>query len=193
MFIDSPDDPRIADLILRQRAHRSVRPPVEQIVVPAIGQESVWSYPRPPRVEPAAESIEIRCGGSLIAATTKALRVLETAGAPVYYIADADIAPGIIRKTTEWGLCEWKGVYYYCDLVLGGDVVRQAGWTFPKPLTDLGCGYEALAGRYAFYPSKVACFLGGERAQPQPGGFYGGWVTSRVTGPFKGARGSEGW
>jgi uncharacterized protein (DUF427 family) len=193
MFLKSPDDPRIAELIVRSRAHARLRPPANQIAVPGIGQESVWDYPRPPRVEPVTQSVEIRFKDSLIAATTQALRVLETSGAPAFYISESDIAPGIIRKTPEWGLCEWKGIYYFSDLVIGNDVVSKAGWTFPKPLTDLGCGYEALAGRYAFYPSKVECYLAGERARPQPGGYYGGWVTSRVTGPFKGAPGSENW
>jgi uncharacterized protein (DUF427 family) len=179
--------------ILAARAHWSDRPPAVRIVKPGPGQESVWDYPRPPRVEALDARVTVALGGATIADTRDAVRVLETAGAPVPYVPAGDIVEGELRRTREWGLCEWKGVYFYCDLVLAGRLLRRVGWTFPDPLDDLGCGYDVLRDRFAFYPALLECAIDGERVLPQPGRFYGGWVTSNITGPMKGEPGSEGW
>ena len=131
--------------------------------------------------------------GTLLVATHDALRVIETSGAPTIYVAMHALLAGELRRTAEWTLCEWKGVHYYYDVVLRQGVAERAGWSFPEPFTDLGREYERLRDRIAFYPGRLVCTIGNERARPQPGGYYGGWITSRVVGPFKGVADSESW
>lgn len=157
---------------------------------PAPGQESVWDYPRPPRVEPVQERITIRLGGELIADTRDAVRVLETSHPPVYYVPIADFIPGALVDASGSSFCEFKGAARYFD-VRSGDVVRPgAAWNYPHPAP----GYGALTDRVAVYAAQMdECTVGDEVAVPQPGGFYGGWVTSAVVGPFKGVPGSMGW
>ena len=152
--------------------------------------ESVWDYPRPPRVEPASSRIRVELGGETIADTTRAHRVLETSHPPVYYLRIADFVPGTVVPTTGSSFCEFKGSARYLS-VRGGDVVaHRAAWNYPSPEP----GFEALADRVAVYArAMVACTVDGERVEPQPGAFYGGWITSAVAGPFKGGPGSSGW
>ncbi|MBQ3357299.1 MAG: DUF427 domain-containing protein [Microbacterium sp.] len=159
-------------------------------VTPAPGQESVWDYPRPPRVEPVTERVTIRLGGELIADTHRAMRVLETSHPPVYYVPIADFAPGALTDAPGSSFCEFKGAARYLD-VRGGGVVREgAAWNYPAPTR----GFEALADRVAVYAGPMdECTVGGVVVVPQPGGFYGGWITSSVVGPFKGVPGSMGW
>lgn len=159
-------------------------------LTPAPGQESVWDYPRPPRVEPVTERVTIRLGGELIADTHRAMRVLETSHPPVYYVPIADFAPGALTDAPGSSFCEFKGAARYLD-VRGGGVVREgAAWNYPDPSR----GFEALADRVAVYAGTMdECTVGGEVVVPQPGGFYGGWITSSVVGPFKGLPGSMGW
>ncbi|WEK59651.1 MAG: DUF427 domain-containing protein [Candidatus Microbacterium colombiense] len=159
-------------------------------VVPAPGQESVWDYPRPPRVEPVAERITIRLGGELIADTDGAVRVLETSHPPVYYVPIADFVQGALADSPGTSFCEFKGSARYFD-VRSGDLVRSgAAWTYPHPEP----GFETLADKVAVYAGQMdECTVGHEVVSPQPGGFYGGWVTSSVVGPFKGGPGSMGW
>jgi uncharacterized protein (DUF427 family) len=159
-------------------------------IAPALGQESVWDYPRPPRVEPVAERITIRLGGDLIADTRGAMRVLETSHPPVYYLPIADFVPGALVDAPGGSFCEFKGAARYFD-VRGGDTLRRgAAWNYPHPSP----GYEILTDRVAVYAAQMdECTVGDEIAVPQPGGFYGGWVTSSVVGPFKGIPGSQGW
>ncbi|KPF79324.1 hypothetical protein IP88_02075 [alpha proteobacterium AAP81b] len=157
------------------------------------GEESVWDYPRPPLVRRGDERLRVVLDGAVIAATDRPIWVCETAGAPVPYFAPADVAATLVANA-NLSLCEWKGVAVGHDLLLpGGGRVRDAAWTYPDPLDDLGCGFAALAGHFAFYPAKFACFVGDERARPQPGGFYGGWVTERIKGPIKGGPGTGHW
>ncbi|WP_144714305.1 DUF427 domain-containing protein [Curtobacterium pusillum] len=154
---------------------------------PAPGQESVWDYPRPPAVEPVAERVVVRLGGVVIADTTDAVRVLETSHPPVYYLpmADLDIVPA-----EGSSMCEFKGRARYFDVVGGGVVAARAAWNYPTPEP----GYEVLRDRVAIYPSAMdSCEVGGEVVQAQEGDFYGGWITSRVVGPFKGGAGTLGW
>jgi len=154
------------------------------------GQESVWDYPRPPRVDPSTELVEVHLGGGVIARSTASLRVLETSHPPTYYLPASAFAPGALRPTTGHTSCEWKGQASYVDLVTPAATAPRAGWSYPEPIA----GFEALVDHVAVMPSLVdACFVDGERVVPQEGGFYGGWVTSRVVGPFKGVPGSWGW
>lgn len=170
------------------RVVRSQRP--DHIETPGPGQESVWDYPRPPRLEPVAAVVRVEADGQLIAETTDAMRVCETAGAPVYYIPPPAIADGFLEpSTSNPSVCEWKGPARYWDVRHGGTLTRDAGWSYPDPFP----GFEEIRDFVGFYPAKVACFVGGERVEPQPGGFYGGWVTANLVGPIKGAPGSEGW
>lgn len=158
---------------------------------PGPGQESVWDYPRPPRVEPATRLVTIWFAGEIVTRTDRALRVLETAGAPTYYIPAEDIRLDLLRPAAGRGTwCEWKGSAAYFDLVLGDAVSEHAAWTYPRPSPS----YRQLADHYSFYPAATdGCYLDDEPVRPQPGGFYGGWVTDDIVGPIKGEAGTEHW
>lgn len=140
--------------------------------------ESVWDYPRPPRVEPAGRRIRVVLGGETIVDTTRAQRVLETSHPPVYYIPFEDVRAGALEpaggRTT---FCEWKGTASYYDVVGGGKHADRAAWTYPDPFA----GFEVIRDAIAFYPAAMdACYVDDELVAPQPGGFYGGWITSDV-------------
>ena len=153
-------------------------------------QESVWDYPRPPRVEPVSEHITVTHAGDELASTNQSVRVLETSHPPTYYIPIADFAEGVLVPVDGQTYCEFKGAASYFDLVVGNERVPRAAWTFKNPTK----GFEALSGRVALYASKVdQCRVGEEVVQAQEGDFYGGWITSRIVGPFKGAPGTLGW
>ena len=157
---------------------------------PGPGQESVWDYPRPPALRPSTESIQVILGGVEICTTQHAYAVLETSHPPTYYLPRSAFAPGSLRPAAGHSLCEWKGQASYLDLVGGDEVASQAGWFYPSPTP----AFAALADHIALYPGAMgACVVDGERVEPQPGGFYGGWVTSKVSGPFKGGPSSMGW
>jgi uncharacterized protein (DUF427 family) len=152
--------------------------------------ESVWDYPRPPRVERSGERIEVELGGVVVARTTGSSRVLETSHPPTYYLPADAFRPGVLRPAAGSSWCEWKGAASYYDLVAGETVARRAAWTYAAPTA----GFEAIAGAVAVMPGAVdRCTVDGEVVVPQAGGFYGGWITSRVTGPFKGGPGTSGW
>jgi uncharacterized protein (DUF427 family) len=158
--------------------------------VPGPGQESVWDYPRPPRLEAVDVTITVELGGQTVARTTEAWRVLETSHPPTYYLPQTAFADGILRPATGSSWCEWKGQARYFDLVTTERTAARAGWTYPRPTP----GFEPLAGAVAVMASAVdRCTVNGEAVTPQPGGFYGGWITSSVAGPFKGIPGSMGW
>lgn len=159
--------------------------------VPGPGQESAWAYPRPPRVEPSGEHVVVELGGLVVCDTRRALRVLETSHPPSYYLPVDDWQDGALVPTPGRSVCEFKGVASYLTVV-GGDGRREvaAAWTYPEPWA----GFEALAGAVAVYPGRMdRCLVDGESVRPQEGGFYGGWITDRVVGPFKGGPGSHGW
>ncbi len=166
------------------------RPTPEQ---PGPGQESVWDYPRPPRLERVDVRIEVVLGGIRVAETDCALRVLETSHPPTYYLPRSSFADGALRQVAGGSLCEWKGQAAYLDLVGGasGEVVApRAAWCYPTPTRD----FAGIVDHVALYPGAVdRCTVDGEVVRPQPGGFYGGWVTSRVVGPFKGDPGTMSW
>jgi len=159
-------------------------------MVPGPGQESVWDYPRPPRVEPTAEHVVIRFGGRVVADSRDAARVLETSHPPVYYLPRVDFVQGVLVEAPGSSLCEFKGTGRYLDLCVLSEVARRAAWFYPEPWP----GYERLRDLVALYPGATdSCQVDGEYVTPQEGGFYGGWITSRVVGPFKGGPGTLGW
>ena len=154
------------------------------------GQESVWDYPRPPRVEPTGEHVVVRLGGQVVAETDRALRVLETSHPPTYYLPVHDFAVGSLEAGQGSSWCEYKGAAAYLDLVAGAVRASSAAWTYPRPSP----GYELLTDHVAVYPGRVdEVTVDDERVRPQAGGFYGGWITDRVVGPFKGGPGTAGW
>ncbi|MBF4161065.1 DUF427 domain-containing protein [Nocardioides acrostichi] len=162
-------------------------------IAPGPGQESVWDYPRPPRLERTDERIEIVLGGTSIATTSDGWRVLETSHPPTYYLPSSAFAPGVLRPTFGSSHCEWKGAASYFDLAAAEDgpvLAERAAWTYPDPTP----AFADLAGAVSVMPAAVeAAYVDGERVRPQEGGFYGGWITDRVVGPFKGVPGSWGW
>jgi uncharacterized protein (DUF427 family) len=157
---------------------------------PQPGQESVWDYPRPPRVEPVSKRIRVVFSGETIADTQRAYRVLETSHPPVYYIPPEDVRMAYFIKTSRWTVCEFKGAATYWTIRINRTVADNAAWSYATPSP----GYEAIKNYVAFYASKMdACYVDDEQAMPQEGDFYGGWITSDIVGPFKGAPGTWGW
>ena len=154
------------------------------------GQESVWAYPRPAIAEPCARRIQVLHGDESLADTVRSVRTLETSHPPTYYIPREAVADGVLRPSARRSLCEWKGQASYFDVYAGGEVFADAAWSYAHPTAP----FAMIAGHVAFYPAPFdACLVDGERAAPQPGGFYGGWITSREAGPFKGVPGSRLW
>lgn len=159
-------------------------------IIPRDGQESVWDYPRPPRVETTSERVVVTLGGQTIVDTTAALRVLETSHPPVYYLPRTAFAPGSLEPAAGSSFCEYKGMAGYLSIRGGSAVADRAGWFYPEPSP----GFENLVDYVALYPGAMdSCEVDGETVLAQEGGFYGGWITSRVVGPFKGQPGSFGW
>jgi uncharacterized protein (DUF427 family) len=154
------------------------------------GQESVWSYPRPPRLERANAHLKVVLGGVTIAETNDAFRVLETSHPPNYYFPPSDVLEGALAATKGATFCEFKGRASYWTATGGERVETEAAWSYASPSPS----FAPIRDHYAFYASRMdACYVDGELVVPQPGGFYGGWITSRVAGPFKGIPGSRGW
>ena len=156
----------------------------------APGQESVWDYPRPPRLELTTRHIRVVFNGVTVAETRRALRVLETSHPPVYYLQPEDIRAEYLRPGTSGSFCEWKGAARYYTLQVGERRAENAAWYYPNPTPD----FAALRNYVAFYAAPMdGCFVDDQRVRPQPGNFYGGWITDDVVGPFKGEPGSMGW
>jgi uncharacterized protein (DUF427 family) len=152
--------------------------------------ESVWDYPRPPRVEPSTEHVVVEHAGRVLVDTSTSYRVLETSHPPTYYLPRDAFAAGVLRPADGRSWCEWKGHASYLDLVVGDQVLAGAAWTYADPSP----GFEDLRDHVALYPGRVdRCTVDDEVVRAQPGDFYGGWITSRVTGPFKGGPGTRGW
>lgn len=155
-------------------------------IEPGPGQESVWDYPRPPIVSWYSGRVRVVHGGVTIADTTKALRVLETSQPPAFYLPPTDVAVELLQRSSATTWCEWKGAANYWDLA----DVSGVAWSYEQPVAD----FAAITDHLAFYAQKVdECWVDEERVLPNPGTFYGGWITSSVVGPFKGAPGSQGW
>jgi uncharacterized protein (DUF427 family) len=158
--------------------------------IPKPGQESVWDYPRPPRLEEFDGTITIELGGQCIASTRRAWRVLETSHPPTYYLPRTAFVVGTLRPVSGSSWCEWKGQAGYFDLVTPTRVAPKAAWTYSEPTA----GFTAIAGAVAVMAALVdRCTVNGDDVTPQPGGFYGGWINNWVVGPFKGVPGSMGW
>ena len=152
--------------------------------------ESVWDYPRPPRVEPSTRRIRVVLGGVTVADTTRAVRVLETSHPPGYYIPPEDVRREYLRPSRRHTFCEFKGQASYYDLAVGERVVRDAAWYYADPAP----GFGVIRDHLAFYPGRVdACFVDEEQVVAQAGDFYGGWLTADIVGPFKGGPGTAGW
>jgi uncharacterized protein (DUF427 family) len=161
-----------------------------QRTTPGPDQESVWDYPRPPRLEPVSASIRVVFNGTTIAETDRALRILETSHPPTYYIPPEDVATEFLTREDRSTHCEWKGRSQYYTVTVGDRTAPHAAWNYPSPNEQ----YAALKDHFAFYASKMdACYVGDEEAHAQKGDFYGGWITSDIVGPFKGGPGSIGW
>jgi uncharacterized protein (DUF427 family) len=153
-------------------------------------KESVWDYPRPPRVERDQRSVRVIVNDVTVAASHSSFRVLETSHPPVYYIPPDDVRKDCVQPSPRRTLCEFKGIAHYWNVRVGPREIRDAAWTYPSP----NIGFEIIRDCFAFYPGLMdACYVGNERVQPQPGDFYGGWVTSDIVGPFKGGPGTKGW
>ena len=154
------------------------------------GQESVWDYPRPPRLEPCTRRIRVEFAGVTVADTTHAFRVLETSHPPNYYVPADDVLDGCLDRTQRSSYCEWKGMAHYFDLAVGDRVAPDAAWGYHTP----NRAFTRIADYVAFYPALVdRCLVDDEVVAPQPGGYYGGWVSADLIGPFKGDPGSHGW
>jgi uncharacterized protein (DUF427 family) len=183
----TPSPEALAAARAQWRWRGDVRPPFA--VTPGPGQVSVWDFLRPPRIEIDDRLIVIRWGGLEVARTRRAVRVLETAHPPSFYLPWDDVNAALLQPARGSSYCEWKGPASYWSLVDGRRTLPRVAWSYPQPLA----GAEALARCVAFYPAQLECTVGGAAVTPQPGGFYGGWITPELTGPFKGEAGSEGW
>jgi uncharacterized protein (DUF427 family) len=159
-------------------------------ITPEPGQESVWDYPRPPRLEETTKHIRVIFNGIAIADTRRAKRVLETSHPPCYYIPPEDIKLEHLSKTGRKSFCEWKGMAGYADVVVGDKRAANAAWYYPQPTPE----FASIKDHVSFYASKMdACYVDDELVQSQPGDFYGGWITNDIVGPFKGGAGTMGW
>ncbi len=159
-------------------------------IVPGPGQESVWDYPRPPRLEPSSKRIQVVFNQVTIADSQQTQRVLETSHPPVYYIPPEDILMKYLQVNPNQSFCEWKGKAGYYNVVVGDKQTVGAAWFYPHPTA----AFSKIKNYVAFYPSKMdVCYVDGEKVQSQPGDFYGGWITKDIVGPFKGSPGTWGW
>lgn len=158
-------------------------------ITPGPGQESVWAYPRPPRIDKAQRRVRVEVDGVIVVDAPQAIRVLETSHPPTYYVAPEYVDPTCLEAAGGGSFCEWKGVASYFDVIGGGERIVRGAWCYPDPSEP----FAALADHLAFYPALVDCFVDDERVRPQPGRFYGGWITNDVVGPFKGEPGTRFW
>lgn len=163
------------------------RPPFA--IDPGPGEESVWDYPRPPRLELDSRQVRVLCRDTVVAESSRAIRVLETAGPPVFYLPPEDARTEHLVRVESTSLCEWKGTTSYWSLSVEGIEVPNVAWSYEQPFT----GFAVIQGYLSFYPGKLECYVGEHRVLPQAGGFYGGWVTPEIIGPFKGEPGTSDW
>jgi uncharacterized protein (DUF427 family) len=163
--------------------------PAEGTAANGLPRESVWDYPRPPEIRPEPRLVTVSFGGGEIARSERAVKVCETAGPPVVYLPPDDVDHEALAPARGETFCEWKGSASYYDVIAGEHVTERAAWAYRSPTEP----FASIRDWVAFYPAKVECRLGGERVEPQPGDFYGGWVTAEIAGPFKGIPESLGW
>ncbi|MGF1490955.1 MAG: DUF427 domain-containing protein [Microcoleaceae cyanobacterium] len=159
-------------------------------IPPAPGQESVWDYPRPPRLEDSSKQVQIVFNQVVIAETQRAKRVLETSHPPGYYLPPEDVKLEYFTQTSKTSWCEWKGQANYYTIQVGDQQAVNVAWYYPDPTER----FLSLKNYIAVYPSRMeACYIDGEKVQAQAGDFYGGWITQDIVGPFKGGPGTWGW
>ncbi|MGB5304753.1 MAG: DUF427 domain-containing protein [Gammaproteobacteria bacterium] len=171
-----------------QWRHRGQTRP-DGAIEPAPDQESVWDYPRPPAIVNDTRLIQVKLDNILIATTRTAKRILETASPPTFYLPPEAVQADCLQPDPETSFCEWKGKAIYFSVCAGQQCVRNAAWSYPEPFPE----FAAIRDYLAFYPSRLACYVDGERVRAQAGGFYGGWITAGIVGPFKGEPGTSGW
>lgn len=172
----------------RWRSAARVRP--QWMAEPGPDQQSVWDYPRPPRIEHVEQELRVEFADLVIARTRRGVRICETSSPPAYYFPPDDVRRDLLMSEARTTVCEWKGVASYWSVRVGDRHAEQAVWAYPVPWR----GFEAIGHYFAFNASLMdACHVGGERVRPQPGDYYGGWITSDLVGPFKGAPGTEHW
>ena len=178
-----------ADVLAARRKwrYRGTQRPPFALPVPS-GCESVWDYPRPPRICADARHVRVLAGDVVLADSTRAVRVLETASPPTFYLPPEDVRIDLLTPSERRTFCEWKGWAEEFDVALPPKQ-RGVAWRYPDTFPE----FAAIAGYFSFYPAQVQCMVGDELVRPQPGGYYGGWVTSELVGPFKGEAGSEPW
>jgi uncharacterized protein (DUF427 family) len=155
---------------------------------PKTGQESVWDYPRPPELDLDQRIIVVKLNNLIIAETTNAIRILETASPPTVYIPAIDVDLELLQNVGGSSMCEWKGNATYWDVVVNEKRIPKAAWSYEDPFEE----FESIKGYLSFYPALLECYIDVERVTPQPGGFYGGWITSEIVGPVKGESGIRG-
>jgi uncharacterized protein (DUF427 family) len=154
------------------------------------GQESVWDFPRPAIAEHVSTHLKIIHRGVVVAETRRGVRTLETSHPPSYYFPPDDVAMALLSEADDASFCEWKGAARYFDIAVAGQIFRGGAWSYPRPTE----AFRMLSGYISFYAAPFdGCFVDGETVIPQPGGFYGGWITSKLAGPFKGIAGSQFW
>ena len=159
-------------------------------IKPAENQESVWDYPRPPALVDCAKTVKVIFAEQIIAESSQAKRILETSHPPTYYIPPEDVRIEFLKSVSNRSFCEWKGMARYFDIVVGEKTAKSAAWCYPEPTKR----FESIRNFLAFYPHMMdACFVGAEKVDSQAGGFYGGWITCDIVGPFKGEPGTMGW
>jgi uncharacterized protein (DUF427 family) len=151
--------------------------------------ESVWDYPRPPRLDPVEWRIRVFHGDTLIVDAPRAVRVLETSQPPAYYVEKQYVNHEYLEQSALSTYCEWKGPAAYVNVVANGEVITDAGWYYPNPTAS----FAPITDHFAFYAQKLRCMVDDEPVDPNDGSFYGGWITNNVTGPFKGAPGTLHW
>jgi uncharacterized protein (DUF427 family) len=157
---------------------------------PKEGQVSVWDFPRPPAVLADARRVLVRLGNHVIADSSRTIRVAETASPPTFYLPPEDVQLGVLEMAQGSSHCEWKGSAVYWSVAVPGEAVQQAAaWSYPAPTPS----FAAIAGWISFYPGRLQCEVDGEHVRPQPGGFYGGWLTNDIAGPVKGGPGTGFW
>ena len=164
------------------------RPPFAD--APRIGQTSVWDFPRPPTLVPETRRVIVAAGDRIIADTVRAMRVMETASPPTFYLPPDDVDLSVLVPARGGSMCEWKGLAAYWSIAVPDQpTLEAAGWSYPQPTP----AFAGIAGWHSFYPGRVRCEIDGERVRPQPGGFYGGWLTDDIAGPVKGEPGTGHW
>jgi uncharacterized protein (DUF427 family) len=163
------------------------RPPFAES--PREGQESVWDYPRPPAYVPDQRPVAVYADATLFAETSHSIRALETGSPPAFYLPPDSVRSELLIQSPQRTFCEWKGEAEYFDVSGSAGCIRNAVWRYPQAQDDAAI----IAGWYACYPALLRCFVDGRQVKAQAGGYYGGWITDEIVGPWKGERGTGHW